>query len=115
VLSDQTDWRAVRRYLNHHRSALAGMAAGLYPISQRIRRTTLIAPPSWLPPEPVDLADITMTWVPDTPAASEPTGHEMADLRSRKDTQITTRALPFRSLIDDPFDCYRRAMLPAIT
>jgi transcriptional regulator with XRE-family HTH domain len=186
VLSDQSDWRAVRRYLNHHRGALAGLAAGLYPASQRIRRTTLIAPPSWLPPEPVDLADITMTWVPDAPAAkvtgaepetrklrplrvpgrqfdrytsairyldppslfenrpsyrllslawagrvgamrfslatyfdkldvSEAIGHEMAELRSRKDTQITSRDLPFRSLIDDPFDCHRRAMLPAIT
>src|SRR5450755_672703 len=162
VLSDQSDWRAVRRYLNHHRGALAGLAAGLYPASQRIRRTTLIAPPSWLPPEPVDLADITMTWVPDAPAAkvtgAEPEtrklrplrvpgrqfdrytsairyldppslfenrpsyrllslaiGHEMAELRSRKDTQITSRDLPFRSLIDDPFDCHRRAMLPAIT
>ena len=46
---------------------------------------------------------------------SEAIGHEMAELRSRKDTQITNRDLPFRSLIDDPFDCYRRAMLPAIT
>src|SRR5690348_11448212 len=67
VLSDQSDWRAVRRYLNHHRRALARQAAGLYPASQRVRRTNLIAPPSWLPPEPVDLADITMTWVPDAP------------------------------------------------
>src|ERR1022692_1871048 len=46
VLSDQSDWRAVRRYLNHHRSALAQVAAGLYPTGVRIRRTSLIAPPS---------------------------------------------------------------------
>jgi len=186
VLSDQTDWRAVRRYLNHHRSALAQQAVGLYPANLRIRHTALIAPPSWLPPEPVDLADITMTWVPDAPAAkvtgaepetqklrplrvpghqfdrytsavryldppslfenrpsyrllslawttgsgamrfslatyfdkldiSEAIGHEIAELRSRKNGQITSRDLPFRSLIDDPFDCRRRAMLPAIT
>ncbi len=185
VLSDQSDWRAVRRHLNHHRSALAEQAVGLYPANLRIRRTTLIAPPSWLPAEPVDLADITMTWVDDaarpkvtgaepetrklrplrvpgqqfdryTSAVryldpplfenrpsyrllslawagrtgamrfglatyfdkldiSEAIGHEIAELRSRKSTQITGRDLPFRSLIDDPFDCRRRAMLPAIT
>jgi transcriptional regulator with XRE-family HTH domain len=186
VLSDQTDWRAVRRYLNHHRGALAGLAAGLYPTGQRIRGTTLIAPPSWLPPEPVDLADITMTWTPDAPAGkitgaepetrklrplrvpgqqferytsavryldpptlfenrpsyrllslawagstgamrfslatyfdkldiSEAIGHEIAEVRSRKNGQITSRDLPFRSLIDDPFDFRRRAVLPAIT
>ncbi|MGI9008761.1 MAG: hypothetical protein ACR2FU_21665 [Streptosporangiaceae bacterium] len=186
MLSDQADWRAVRRYLNHHRSALAEQAGRLYPAGQRIRRTTLIAPPSWLPPEPVDLADITMTWVPDAPAPqingtepetrklrplrvpgqqfdrytsavryldppslfenrpsyrllslawaagsgamrfslatyfdkldiSEAIGHEIAELRSRKDTQITSRDLPLRSLVDDPFDCRRRAMMPAIT
>ena len=46
---------------------------------------------------------------------SEAIGHEMAELRSRKDTQITGRDLPFRSLIGDPFDCHRRAMLPAVT
>jgi transcriptional regulator with XRE-family HTH domain len=49
VWSDQSDWKAVRRYLNQHRSALAGLAVGLYPKEWRIRRTTLIAPPSWLP------------------------------------------------------------------
>src|SRR5712692_11800965 len=40
VLSDQSDWRAVRRYLNHNRSALARQAAGLYPANMRIKRTT---------------------------------------------------------------------------
>jgi len=45
---------------------------------------------------------------------SEAIGHEIAEQRSRKSTQITGRDLPFRSLIDDPFDCRRRAMLPAI-
>jgi hypothetical protein len=75
VLSDQTDWRAVRRYLNHHRSVLAEQAVGLYPANLRIRRTTLIAPQSWLPSEPVDLADIAMTWVPD-PAPPKVTGAE---------------------------------------
>jgi hypothetical protein len=39
----------------------------------------------------------------------------VAELHSRKDGQITGQNLPFRSLIDDPFDCRRRAVLPAIT
>jgi transcriptional regulator with XRE-family HTH domain len=186
VASDQSDWKAVRRYLNHHRSALARQAVSLYPADVRIRRTTLIAPPSWLPPEPVDLADITMTWVPVAPAVrvsgaepetrtlrplrapgrqferytaavryldppklfenrpsyrllglawtggtgamrfglgtyfdkldvSEAIGHEIAEARSRKDGEITGRDLPFRSLVSDPFDFRRRAILPAVT
>jgi transcriptional regulator with XRE-family HTH domain len=85
VLSDQSDWRAVRRYLNHHRSALAQHAAGLYAASQRIRRTALIAPPSWLPAQPVDLAGITMTWVPDAPrpkiTGGEPESRSLRPLR----------------------------------
>lgn len=186
VMSDQSDWCAVRRYLNRHRSALAQLAAGLYPADLRIRRTTLLAPSSWLPAEPVDLADITMTWVQDPPPAritgaepetrtlrpmrvpgrqfdrytaavryldpprvfenrpsyrllglawagstgamrfglgtyfgkldiSEAAGHEIAEAKSRLDRQITGRDLSFRSLIDDPFDFRRRAILPAIT
>src|SRR5262249_35064461 len=42
-------------------------AAALYPPGYRIKRTPLIAPHSWLPAEPVDLADIDLTWVPDAP------------------------------------------------
>ncbi len=186
VHSDQSDWLAVRRYLNQHRSALAQIAVGLYPSRLRIKGTTLIAPQSWLPAAPVDLADIAMSWVPDaaprrvtgtepetrrlrplrapghqydryTAAVryldppslfenrpsyrllglawasatggmrfglstyfdkldiSEAIGHELAEVRSRKDTQVTERDLPFRSFLDDPFDFGRRAVLPAIT
>ena len=186
VASDQSDWQAVRRYLNQHRSALARIAVGLYPARLRIRGTTLIAPPSWLPAAPVDLAGIAMTWVPEAPPGrvtgrepetrrlrplrapgrqydrytsairyldppalfenrpsyrllglawsgsagamrfglatyfdkldiSEAAGHELAELHSRRDGQVTERDLPFRSCIDDPFDFARRAVLPAIT
>ena len=186
VMSDQSDWRAVRRYLNHHRSALAGQAVGLYPAELRLGRTTLIAPASWLPAGPVDLADISMAWVPDMPTPkvtggepetralrplrvpgqqfdrytsavryldrprlfenrpshrlaglawtgetgamrfglgtyfgkldiSEAIGHEIAEVASRGEGKIGGRDLPFRSLIDDPFDFRRRAVLPAIT
>jgi hypothetical protein len=186
VLADQGGWREVRRYLNHHRSELAEQAVRLYPDELRVGRTTLIAPPSWLPGEPVDLADIAMTWVPDVPAArvtgsepetrglrplrvpghqfdrytdavryldpprlfenrasyrlmgldwtdgagtmqfglgtyfdkldvSEAVGHEVAAAVSRSGGAISGRDLPFRSLIGDPFDFRRRAVLPAVT
>jgi len=186
VMSGQSDWRAVRRYLNHHRSALARQAVELYPAGLRLGRTALISPASWRPDGPVDLADISMAWVPDAPAPrvtggepetralrplripgqqfdrytaavryldpprlfenrpsyrllglawsgnegamrfglgtyfgkldiSEAIGHEIAEVASRSEGPVSGRDLPFRSLIDDPFDFRRRAVLPAIT
>jgi transcriptional regulator with XRE-family HTH domain len=186
VHADQRYWRTVRQYLNHHRSELAAQAAALYPPELQVGGTTLIAPPSWLPDEPVDLADITMTWGPDVAAPrvtgtepetrglrplrvpgqefdrytaairyldpprlfenrpsyrlldlswdggtgamrfglgtyfakldiSEAVGHEIAEAASRRDGEVTGRDLPFRSLIGDPFDVRRRAILPAVT
>lgn len=49
VESSQGEWRAIRRYLNHHRNDLARMATGLYPAEFRIKRTPLICPPSIWP------------------------------------------------------------------
>jgi len=49
VAASQNEWRAIRRYLNHHRNDLARIAAGLHPAEFRISRTPLICPPSWLP------------------------------------------------------------------
>jgi transcriptional regulator with XRE-family HTH domain len=184
--TSQDEWRTVRRYLNHHRNDLAQLATALYPPESRINRTPLIAPKSWLPPEPVDLADVGLTWVPDAPPLrvtggepetqpvrpmrvpghqydrytsairyldspslfenrpsyrllgvawtgttgamrfglatyfdkldiSEAVGHELAQLRLHTDGDVSLRDLPFRSLIGDPFDLQRRAVLPAIT
>lgn len=85
VAADQRAWRAARQYLNHHRSALAQQAVGLYPAELRVERTTLLARPSWLPPAPVDLAGITATWMPDTPPArisgTEPESQRLRPLR----------------------------------
>jgi transcriptional regulator with XRE-family HTH domain len=186
VVRSQDQWRAVRRYLNHHRSDLARLAATLYPAEFRLAGTPLIAPRSWLPGEPVDLAGIDLTWVADAPPArvtgtepetqpvrplrvpgqqydrytsavryldppsmfenrpsyrllglawdrhggamqfgvatyfdkldvSEAVGHELAQACQRHERAVTLRDLPFRSLIADPFDLGRRAVLPAIT
>jgi hypothetical protein len=46
---------------------------------------------------------------------SEAIGHEIAEARSRTDGEITGRDLPFRTLVSDPFDYRRRAILPAVT
>ena len=84
--SSQEQWRAVRRYLNHHRNDLARLATGMYPAGLRIQRTPLIAPPSWLPSEPVDLADIDLTWVADAPplrvTGGEPETQQVRPMRA---------------------------------
>ena len=187
VLASQDGWRSARRYLNHHRSDLAQAASRLYPPEVQVKGTPLIAAPSWLPSEPVDLGAIDMAWVPgsrqlrvtggepetelvrplrmpgkqferytsairylDSPSLfenrpsyrlhglawaggtgamrfglatyfdkldiSEAVGHELAAARMRStDGKVTPTDLPFRSLIGDPFDFDRRAVLPAIT
>ena len=187
VLASQDGWRSARRYLNHHRSDLAQAASRLYPPDVQVTGTSLIAAPSWLPAEPVDLGAIDMAWVtgsrqlrvtggePETEAVrplrapgkqfdrytsairyldspalfenrpsyrlhglawasgtgamrfgvatyfdkldiSEAVGHELAAARMRgTGGKITPADLPFRSLIGDPFDFGRRAVLPAIT
>ena len=60
-------WRRVRRLLNEHRTALAAMAAGLYPDLPRVAGTDLLCWPGWLPATPLDLADVPLSWVTDPP------------------------------------------------
>src|SRR6266498_2912580 len=67
VLASQDGWRSARRYLNHHRNDLAQAASRLYPPEVQVKGTPLIAPPSWLPAEPVDLGAIDMAWVLESP------------------------------------------------
>jgi transcriptional regulator with XRE-family HTH domain len=50
-------WRATRTALNANRHALAQTAAGLYG-EQPLPGTGLITHPTWLPDQPVDLADV---------------------------------------------------------
>lgn len=186
VAASQQQWRTTRRHLNHHRNDLARLATALYRPEHRIKRTPLIAPASWLPEEPVDLADIDLAWDTDSPPLrvtgaepetqavrplrvpgqqfdrytsavryldppslfenrpsyrlqgvawagptgamrfglatyfdkldiSEAVGHELVLAHQRGQGTITPAELPFRSLIGDPFDFGRRAILPAIT
>jgi transcriptional regulator with XRE-family HTH domain len=55
VAESQQQWRTTRRALNMHRVALAREAARLYGADVRIGTSGLVAPPSWLPSEPVDV------------------------------------------------------------
>ena len=49
VRESQARWRFDRRWLNQHRSQLAGLAADLYPAEHRLTGTPLIAAPEWVP------------------------------------------------------------------
>lgn len=62
VARSQDEWRRTRRALNANRARLAAEASQLYPPEFRIVDTGLIAHPSWLPDQPVDLADITLDY-----------------------------------------------------
>jgi transcriptional regulator with XRE-family HTH domain len=58
VAASRFIWRSQRRWLNHHRSELAGVAAKLYPQETRVPRSTLIAPPEWQLDQPIELDSI---------------------------------------------------------
>jgi hypothetical protein len=58
-------WRRVRRHLNGHRHELTRAADGLYPDMDRVGPTALLCPAGWVPVEPADLADVTLTWHPE--------------------------------------------------
>jgi transcriptional regulator with XRE-family HTH domain len=58
VRDSQARWRFERRWLNQHRSRLAGLAAALYPAEHRLPGTPLIAPPEWVPDTPLDLRSV---------------------------------------------------------
>jgi transcriptional regulator with XRE-family HTH domain len=57
VRDSHTRWRATRTALNANRHRLAQVAAGLYG-EQPLPGTGLITHPTWLPDQPVDLADV---------------------------------------------------------
>lgn len=70
VADSQKEWLQVRRSLNSRHHALAQAAAQLYPEEIRLGETGLLARPDWLLPEPIDLANIDLSFDPsaDPPA-----------------------------------------------
>ncbi|HEY9473667.1 MAG TPA: helix-turn-helix transcriptional regulator, partial [Mycobacteriales bacterium] len=61
VATDQARWRMERRWLNQHRSELARLATGAYPVEARVPDTPLIAGQGWIPDEPVGLRSLRLT------------------------------------------------------
>lgn len=87
VVQSQDQWRATRRALNASRAALTRLAVGLYP-GFSVGDTGLIAPLSWIPLAPVDLADITLIHSPDS-AAPLIDGTEVESAHVRPSASLT--------------------------
>jgi transcriptional regulator with XRE-family HTH domain len=68
VHDSQEHWRAIRRELNANRADLGDLAADLYPREQRIPGTSVLTLEQWVPAAPVDLADVDLTWRPESPS-----------------------------------------------
>lgn len=62
VSVDVTRWRVTRQALNQNRHTLTSIAADLYWAPQWIEATRCLTVPGWLPPMPVELGAIELTW-----------------------------------------------------
>jgi transcriptional regulator with XRE-family HTH domain len=82
VMASQGRWRAQRAWLNQHRSALASVAARLYPPECRVANTTLITAPGWIPNDPLPLRSISLQ-LNEGPQEREVTGREQVSLHVR--------------------------------
>jgi hypothetical protein len=74
-------WLEVRRYLVANRHRLGVEAADEYPAARRVARTPLLAPPQWIPPEPIPLASVRLEFDPNA-AFTGVTGLEIASRAS---------------------------------
>jgi hypothetical protein len=84
----QQRWLAERRFLNANRHDLARTAQDLYPRSLRVAGTPMLAPPGWIPPAPLPLERVTLSWRPAAPAAPLLDGvPESAAVRPRRDDE----------------------------
>ncbi len=84
-------WRAERRWLNHHRSDLAQLAARLYPAEHQVPRTPLIAAPAWRAAEPIELRSIALD-LDESPQTAAVTGVEPESGATRP---LRTASAPF--------------------
>ena len=67
VTESQREWIRVREYLMARRHELGQLAVDLYPDTLKVADTALLSRPDWLPPEPIPLPDIDLTFAPDEP------------------------------------------------
>jgi hypothetical protein len=64
----QERWRLERRYLDQHRHELSHIAATqLHADHLQVEESGLLTSPEWLPPAPIPLADIRLSWWTDIP------------------------------------------------
>jgi len=68
VNDSQQQWLTTRRAMNGRQPALHRSAAHLYPETNRIADTGLLTKPEWMPAEPINLADIAITYDEAAPA-----------------------------------------------
>jgi hypothetical protein len=65
--ASEREWLRINDYLRRDRYGLAVRAADEYPASAHVAGTPLLAAPEWLPPAPVPLGDIRLTFHPEGP------------------------------------------------
>lgn len=82
VTQNQQEWLHVRKSMNVRHLALSRALADLYPASHRMGESGLIAPPSWVLAEPVDLAKVKLLLDPVAPSpAFDGTEDESIEVR----------------------------------
>ena len=64
LTESQRKWIRVREYLVAHRHELGQQAVDLYADTLKVADTALVSRPAWLPPEPIPLLDIDLTFAP---------------------------------------------------
>lgn len=94
----QEQWRAVRAELNSNRALLGDLASELYPQERHIPGTTVLTAEGWVPDGPVDLADVEMAWLAESPTP---------EITGKAPEAAAARALLPSG---EPYDRYSRAL-----
>lgn len=84
VAASRLRWRDERRWLNQHRAELTTLAAQLYPPDYRVPGIALLAPPEWLPAQPIELGSLTLHL---------DEGTQTADVKGSEPESASTRPL----------------------
>jgi hypothetical protein len=111
----QERWRRERKYLDQHRHELSHIAATrLHAHHPQIEESGLLTVPEWLPPAPIPLADLTLTWCADTTAplvnGTEPQSaavRPLDDSGNRFSTYATALGALARPRLYEDRPCYR--------
>ncbi|GAA3384708.1 XRE family transcriptional regulator [Cryptosporangium minutisporangium] len=114
VVADQDAWCATRTALNAHRPELTRLAAQLYPPDWRVADADLLAAPGWIPPTPIPLARVALSYREDVPppavTGAEPVAEEtrpLADVDRRYPRYSEAMADLARPRLFDDRESYR--------